>query len=374
MPANYTVQYSASSPPGLFTTLTNVQEISFFGGRRNQLDAYNASNVRIVARYPSGYASPITALVPGTSIQVLTPNIASYPYGFGGKIRNVNVTYGIPYRSSQGPADYIEIDVEGGFAEIGRMSGNGYSMASAAFATQLVTMAIQTGVPANNGTNTVMAATTINGTWGDWLNSSLVSINGRLADFGGVGGLIVNGPYVNKVCTVNFSDTTNNATNQVYDTLRFDALADNYYTQVQVDPESYAIQTVTKAGATTPYRTLTVNTFNSSTAQATDLANFLLSQYQTQRFAISEISCLAERQNSFQLDKLGLSGMAEMIGARVNVTFRGTTVTCLIEGVSLTATPESARYTYYVSGADLNNYLVLDDAVFGKLDSNKLGY
>jgi hypothetical protein len=56
------------------------------------------------------------------------------------------------------------------------------------------------------------------------------------------------------------------------------------------------------------------------------------------------------------------------------VTFRGTTVTCLIEGISLTATPEGARYTYDVSGADLNNYLVLDDAVFGKLDNNKLGY
>lgn len=374
MPANYTVQYNASFPGGSFTTLTNVQEISFFGGRRNQLDAYNASNIRIVARYPSGYASPIAALVPGTYVQVLSPNIAGYPYGFGGKIRNVNVTYGIPYQSSQGPADYIEIDVEGGFAEVGRMSGNGYSMASGTFGTQIVTMNAQTGLTANGGTNTVMAGTTINGTWGDWLNSSLVSINGRMSDFGSVGFLIIQGPYVNKVCTVNFSDTTNNATNQLYDTLRFDALADNYYTQVQVDPESYAIQTVTKAGATTPYRTLTVNTFNSSTAQATDLANFLLSQYQTQRFAISEISCLAERQNSFQLDKLGLSGMAEMIGARVNVTFRGTTVTCLIEGVSLTATPESARYTYYVSGADLNNYLVLNDAVFGKLDSNKLGY
>ncbi len=143
---------------------------------------------------------------------------------------------------------------------------------------------------------------------------------------------------------------------------------------MQVDPESYTIQTVTKAGATTPYRTLTVNTLNSSAAQATDLANFLLSQYQTQRFAISQISCSAETQNSFKLDTLGLADTQVLIGAKVNVTFRGTTVTCIIEGVSITATPEGARYTYDVSGADLNNYLVLNDAVFGKLDNNKLGY
>lgn len=373
-PGNYTVQYNASFPSGSFTTLSNVQEIAFRGGRANQLDAYNASSIVITARYPSGYASPITALVPGTYVQVLTPNIAAYPYGIGGKIRNVNVTYGIPYASSTGPADYIEIFVEGGFAEIGRMNGNGYSMASATLGTQITTMNTQTGITASGGTTTLMAGTTINGTWGDWLNNSLVSINGRMHDFGGVGTINVLGPYVNRTCTVNFSDVANDATNQAYDTLRFDAIADNYYTQVQVDPESYAVQTVTKAGATAPYRTLTVNTFNSSTAQATDLATFLLSQYQTQRFAISQISCSAETQNSFQLDKLGLSGMAEMIGAKVNVTFRGTTVTCLIEGVSLTATPEGARYTYDVSGADLNNYLVLNDAVFGKLDNNKLGY
>lgn len=376
-PGNYIVQYNASFPSGSFTTLTNVQEISFRGGRANQLDAYNASGGTIIARYPTGFASPLTALVPGTAIQILSPNVAAYPYGIGGEISNVNVLYGIPYGSGTGPADYIQIQFEGSFAKAARMNGAAYSMAANTLGAQITTMNAQTGLTASSGfagSDPQMAATTINGTWGDWLNSSLVSVNGRMADFGGIGNIVVRGPYLSAVCTVNFSDTTNNATNQVYDTLRFDALADNYYTQVQVKPESYAVQTVLKAGATTPYRTLTVNTFNSSTSQATDLANFLLSQYQTQKFAISQISCSAETQNSFQLDKLGLSGLQEMIGARVNVTFRGTTYTCLIEGISLTATPEGARYTYDVSGADLNNYLILDDAVFGTLDNNRLGY
>jgi hypothetical protein len=372
-PQTYVVQYAATFP-GTWTTLTNVQEIVFNGGRQNQLDAYRASTMTITARYPSGYASPITALVPGTYIQVITPNVADYPYSIGGKIRNVNVTYGIPYASSVGVADYVQIQVEGGFAEVGRMNGNGYAMASGTLNAQIASMNTQTGLTASCSVSTVMAGTTVNGTWGDWVNSSLVTVNGRLSDFGGNGLVILRSPYVASTCTVNFSDTTNNATNQIYDQLRFDAIADNYYTQVQVDPEAYAIQTVTKAGATLPYRTLTVNTFNSSTAQATDLATFLLSQYGTQAFAISQISCIAEAQNTPKLDTLGLSDMAALIGAKVNVTFRGITVTCVIEGVSLTATPEGARYTYDVSGADLNNYLVLDDSVFGKLNNNKLGY
>lgn len=372
-PGVYTVGYNATYPSGSFTTLSNVQSISFRGGRRSQLDAYGASGATIVARYPSGYASPIAALVPGTAIEILTPNVAN-PYGIYGKIRNVNVTYGIPYASTVGVADYIEIDIEGAFAEAGRMNGASYAMAAGTLADQITTMNAQTGLTASSNTSQQMAATTISGTWGDWVNSSLVTINGRMADFGAIGGIFVRSPYVASTCTVNFSDTTNNATNQVYDQIRFDALADNYYTQVQVDPESYSIQTATKAGATTPYRTLTVNTFNSSAAQAADLATFLLSQYGTQKFAISQISCIAEAQNSFKLDKMGLSGTQELIGAKVNVTFRGTTYTCIIEGVSFNATPDGARWTYDVSGADLNNYLVLNDAVFGKLDSNKLGY
>jgi len=83
---------------------------------------------------------------------------------------------------------------------------------------------------------------------------------------------------------------------------------------------------------------------------------------------------LAEAQTSFKLDKMGLTQLGEIIGSRVSVTFRGTVYQSIVEGITVTATPESSRYTFYLSGADLNNYLVLDDAVFGKLDFNKLGY
>jgi hypothetical protein len=38
----------------------------------------------------------------------------------------------------------------------------------------------------------------------------------------------------------------------------------------------------------------------------------------------------------------------------------------------MTATPESSRYTFYLSGADLNAYLILDNTVFGTLDNNKI--
>jgi hypothetical protein len=63
-----------------------------------------------------------------------------------------------------------------------------------------------------------------------------------------------------------------------------------------------------------------------------------------------------------------------VIGAQVSVAFRGTTFQCIVEGVTISATPAGSRYTYFVSGDALNDYLLLDNAVFGRLDFNRLGY
>ena len=162
----------------------------------------------------------------------------------------------------------------------------------------------------------------------------------------------------------------------MYDNIEFASFADNFYTQVTVDPESFAAQTV-ETGVK-PFRTYTVNTLNASTGQATDYANYLLNNFTTAGLTISSFSCLANAQNNFKLWNLSTgAGSLEIgtcVGAQVNVTFRGTTYNCIIEGASFSAIPGEARYTYYVSDADLNAYLILDNALFGTLDNNKLGY
>jgi hypothetical protein len=237
-----------------------------------------------------------------------------------------------------------------------------------------MTAQTQTGMSITSDFTPDMGAATISSTWGDWLNQALVTLNGRMVDCLYQDTISLRGPYTSYTCTVNFSDTANDATNQIYDHASFGSWSDNYYTQITVDPADYAAQTVTKAAAVAPYRTYTVNTLSASTGQALDQANFLLGQYQTQKFALTSVSCSAEAQASFQLPTMGLTEFGYLVGSRVSVTFRGTTYYSIIEGVSLTATPASSRYTYYLSGADLNNYLILGNAVFGTLDYNRLGY
>jgi len=374
---NYTVSYYTASS-GL-VALTNVVSIDINVGRQRQLDQYSTSTATIVMRYPTGYASPITALVPGTVIQV--KNSATNLLNFLGKISNLQVQFDKPYSGGVGNGDYLTINCEAGLAEFGRKSGEGYAMAAAKLETQLAAVGVQTGytVFLDSGVgNSDLSATTVNGTWADYLNSAALSLNARIIDVIDI--LVIQprtmflSPFLVRDAGVNFSDTTNDATNQVYDGITFSSYADNFYTQVTVDPEVPAAQTVTSGSA--PYRTYTVNTLNATTGQALDYANYLLNNYKTPQVAISSVTCLANAQNTMGLDDLGAGAnkCGRQIGKRVTVAFRGTTYSCIVEGYTFSAVPGEARYTYYVSAADLNAYLILDNATFGKLDFNRLGY
>lgn len=350
--------------------LSNVQSIQVSIGREAQLDQIKTSTGNFVMRYPTGYASPITALVPGTGIVII--NAISGLKVFEGYISNVTAEYGIPYVSNVGESDYLVVSFEGAFAAAGRMQGNNYSMAADSISAQCINCKNQTDlqVSFSSPANT-LAATTVNGTWADWLARVCQSTNSRLRENDDQ--IVINSPFVIDVSTINFSDVANDATNQVYNQINFDSLADNFYTQVTVNTESFGSVTVTKSGATAPFRTYETNTLNASIGQATDFANFLLGTYSTPIFAISSFTCSAESQAVFKLDSIG-PGINLIQGTQTNVTFRGTTYVCIIEGVTISATPAGASYTFYVSGADLNAYLILDNAIFGKLDSNRLGY
>jgi hypothetical protein len=372
---SYTVSFTLDNGSS-WTPLTNVQNIQFSIGKQAQLDQVKSSTGSFEMRYPTGYASPVTALISGTRIRIQNTTGTAYTI-CEGRINDVVAEYGIPYVGGVGQADYLTVTFEGAFATLGRQQGNNYAMAANSLSAQVFESGFQTGVAIGlfGGGLQNIAATTVSGTWGDWVARLCQTTNSRIWDSFDPRQFDIVSPFTANVSTVNFSDTANNATNQVYNRINFDSLADNFYTQVTVTPESFGPATVTNVGAIAPFRTYQTNTLNASTAQATDYANYLLSNYGTPRFAISSFSCMAEAQSSFQLDKIGyLGNLRYAAGTQVGVTFRGVTYQCLIEGVNVSATPAGAMFTYYVSGADLNAYLILDNATFGRLDFNKLGY
>ena len=121
MPQNYQVSYSYEGLLPTFVVLDNVQEINLSVGRQRQLDQYNASTGSIDIRYPTGYASPITYLVPGNYIKV--ENLTTGIVLFIGVINNTVIQYGIPYAGGVGNADRLSISIEGVFAQLGRKQG-----------------------------------------------------------------------------------------------------------------------------------------------------------------------------------------------------------------------------------------------------------
>jgi hypothetical protein len=372
---SYTISYTTNNGAS-WTALTNVQNIQFSLGRQAQLDQIKASTGSFQMRYPTGYASPVTALVSGTIIRIQNTTGTAYTI-WSGRIDNVSAQYGIPYSGGVGQADYLNVTFEGAFSVAGRMQGNNYAMAAGSIATQMTNASTQTGLTLtfDGAASQSLAATTVSSTWGDWINRVCQSTNSRIWDTYDYLSVAVISPFSSNINSVNFSDVANNATNQVYNQINFDSLADNFYTQVTVTPESFGAATVTKAGASVPYRAYQANTLNNSTSQATDYANYLLNNYSASQFAISSFTCMAEAQSSFQLDKIGASNnLAYSPGTQVGVAFRGTTYQCIIEGVTMSATPAGASFTYYVSGADLNAYLIIGNTTFGRLDYNKLGY
>ena len=370
---DFYVQVSTASDTGTIT-LDNVQSINFKTGRERQLDQYSSLSGTIVVRQPS---APNSIIKPGAIVRVWWENGASDKLQFSANISNVQLTYGIPYAGDVGNADYLTISLEGYLARCGRASGENYAMAADTLFAQKTAANTASGLQiaySSGGLGPLMGSTTVSGTWADWVNTVCLTTNGRIReDFSAV---FIFSPFGAQVANVNFSDTTNNATNQVYDKIEFGSYADNFYSQVTVDPESFAAQTV-QTGAR-PYRTYSVNTVNASAGQGLDYANYLLNNFSSGTTAITSFSCLANAQNNFALWDLATSGgslkVGNCVGAQVSVAFRGTTYNCIIEGAAFSAVPGNARYTYYVSAADLNAYLILDNATFGKLDSNRLGY
>jgi len=378
---SYSVSYSTDSVN--YTALSNVQSIYLSIGVQAQLDQLRANTGTIEIRYPSGYASPIAQLVQGTYIKIMNnTNPAAAYLLWVGRISDITVKYGIPYASNVGNADYLTISVEGSFASLGRMAGNDYSMAAGTLATQLTTAGTQTGLAIGwlGSSTQAGAAATINGTWADWLAKTALSANARMWNTkdNSLFDITLVSPFELYTTQNYFSDVRPQPeVTASYDEITFEGYADNYYTQVSVDPDGLATQTVTLSGATNPLRTYVVNTNNATTGQALDFANYLLANYSTPELAISSVSCIAEAQTlDMLLDKFAgvTQSFARTPGVRTRVEFRGTIYQCIIEGVTMSATPAGARFTFYLSGADLNQYLILDDLFYGKLNSNKLGY
>lgn len=370
MPQQYTIEYSTNGTT--WTALSYVQQISASIGRQQLQDTFEPSKLSFTARYPGGFSAPNTALVVDTLVRLKRTG-GTYTM-WTGRIRNVTVEWGKPYSSSVGVEDYVTVECEGALAQWGRLQGNDLSVPANDLLSQLATVLsgtnLQYGTTYTASTSPALGASTVSDSLANWLNTACATVGATIKDGSDTSIVGVNGRDWVGNLPVQFSDTTNNSTNQQYDEIVFDSVSADYFTQIEVNTQSYG--TVVVSTGTAPYRTLRQVSYSSSASTATDLANYLLGIYGDNGFGISSISCVSERQNNWALD-LGY-GWWDIIGYSTLVVFRGTTLRCTIVGSSFSATPNESRFTYYLADIGLTPFLVLDDANVGILGTNKLGW
>jgi hypothetical protein len=160
-----------------------------------------------------------------------------------------------------------------------------------------------------------------------------------------------------------------------YDQIEFRSSADNYYTSITITPAAVAAQTATLG--TTPIYGWDKDTVDYSTAQAADHALWVLNNFQTKDQTLASITFTDVQQTNVSTGLFNTDVILVITGA-INtfgrIFFRGQTYNTILEGISISATPNQTRVTVYMSGQDTNAYLILNDAIFGKLDNNKLGF
>lgn len=380
--ANYELQAFYGTPVPTWNNVPYLFNFTVNIGRQFQLDTYRADTATVEFWYLYG-SSQQDNFKPGDPMRIIdtTRNVIL----FIGRIKDVEIVYGKPFGTVVGPFtigndDRMIITLESEFSVLGRMSGNGYVMAASKLNTQINNAETQTGVTIADPSDAAtvdMGGQTLNGTWGDWLNRVLLTLNNRLRQ---TLSLEVVSKYDIGVLTQSFAES-DGPLFQRYDQVVFDSLADNYYTQITVDPEGLAEQTVQTGSA--PYRTYKVDTLNATTGQALDYANYLLQNYDDPELSLSAIIATSQQQGTnFYLDTLGMVGgglpptyyTQKLVGHATSLILRTVGYNFVIEGLTVSGNPESQRFTYYVSAQDLNAYLILNDSVYGTLDNNKLGY
>ena len=379
----YKIRYGTVNlfTPGAGTALNNAQSLSYNFGKRNPIDVLKASTGSVTCRMPTTLATPPKL---GDSIAIdwvsqISPEV-SWPF-IVCKITNISYKYAIPYASGVAPLDTITIDFEGAFAQAGRARTEAAYGSSADYPTFLATVGANAGITSavSNGANPGPAFPfpSVIGTSNSLAERYQYGVNttqGRMYEVDKT--LAFTNPNDYYPALFTFSDTTNNATNQCYDALEFTNFAENLYTKVEVSTLPAA--TYTSSTGSAPFRQYDMFAYPLNATKGQALADGVRNRYSSPDITVSSVSCRASAQSVFKLFNLRTASytvdIAGITGTKVSVVFRGATYGAMVEGATLTATPEDTRITYFLSGENLNNLFILGDSVWGVLDQNKLGF
>ena len=132
---------------------------------------------------------------------------------------------------------------------------------------------------------------------------------------------------------------------------------------MNVNPDGLATQS-----AGTGFKFLDIDTYDVDTTQALGTATYALSTLSTATSVPLSISVMTEGQTNDAALIVAFPGNA------VNISFRGTEYTCLVEGGSIASTPGNTVINYNLTLMTQNKFnFTLNSTYYGVLNTNQLG-
>jgi hypothetical protein len=366
------VVYSSSD-----VTLNDIQEINIEQGRQWTTDPYDAARMIIRCRNIAGWGSPNPKI--GQRIRCnITPTGGAALNYFVGRITDVAIEYG-----NKTSMDTATITCEGALGYLARRQLTAQALTQKNTTEQAYDAVVASGVNVTTYYDSglsIASAQTYTGNLLDLVNKLIPGTEyGRIKQWGGTSSTSPNVEFYRRNQTSTFvyvTDDPSAISSYVrYDKVFFTSGQDNHYTQVTVQPQGLATQVATN-GST--YWGLTVSSLDYTTSQALSHAQYLVNNFSNTDSEIAgfSFSLMSQTQMSsvVKRDTLEQFQSQRQVAASCSLEFRGTSYLGIVEGVSITIAPDDIYFMVYLSPRDLNAYLILDDANYGQLDENKLGF
>ena len=334
----------------------NIQSVSIRQGQRKITDQFQSASLTVSGRLPGS----LPTINLGDVISVTqTFNSLGRTYSF--RVSDYSVEYGL-----NSAYDSYTIYGEDAFAVLGRAeidiswSSGTLAKDNAEDVCDLVgvTFSVGTSLPS---TTTCNAQTITNGNALDVLN---VLANTEGARLSATATFIQWLPrnWQSVMPTVHASDDGTGTNPVKYDSLSFASLADNLADQVTVNIRGGSAVTVGSG----PYA-FSLDSYSVSSNEGQDVAAFELASLDVDSPVPTQISYILNQQTN--------NGWQDWDNyKKAVIKFRNTTYNVFVIGVTYSANVSETRVTWDLVSSEFYRFLVLDDAVLGKLDENKLGW
>jgi hypothetical protein len=366
-----------------FVDLTSIVEsVNITRGRNRQLDQFNSGTATIAFNNqtevlnPTNTASPYYPYVlPRCPVQILANGIPIYT----GVVTDWNLDYAISNK------DMMYASCADNFTVLANQALNAVTPSSQTTGARINTILDLTEInyqgarSIDTGSSTLGAYAidqdTVCLNYLQQVNTSeqgylFMSANGTLTFKG-------RSSVLNPVAGATFNTT---GTGLPYQTLVNQYGDELLYNYIITQSPAGAVQTTSSATSIALYQAqqyALTNLLNSTTTEVAGLGNYLLGKYQNPvlRFTglSTQLTALSSANQNIALT-LDLTSICTVVKNFVVGTPATETQTLIVSGVSHNITPGSHIISYTFESTDSNQYLTLDDPIFGTLDNNLLSF